>query len=82
MRKKEPKNEELKLRVEKAKSRLIAVGAHKNAMHYFSLKYPKYATSKETKDRLTNLWYTKISDEQFTKEIESFATYKEVEFQY
>lgn len=73
---------ELKMKVLICKGKLQHIGV-KSALHYFCLKYPKYKDEKKRdniSERLRNLWYCRISDEQFVKDIEAFTVYKEVEF--
>jgi len=66
----------LRLRVEKSKSKLIEIGAYKNGIRNFIIKYPEY--SKEI-EYLRNLWYCKSTNEAFTIQLEAFTKYKEVE---
>jgi len=68
------KNEELKKRVMDCRSELAEIGV-KSARYYFSLKYPEF-----NNDKLDNLWYCKIEDQDFTEKLESFTTFKRVEF--
>ena len=67
---------ELKRRVMICKSKLQHIGVIA-PKQYFCLKYSTY---KDDINRLDNLWYCKISDEQFVKDLEAFTTFKEVEF--
>jgi hypothetical protein len=47
---------------------------------YFVLKYPQYApkNSEDTEaiNRLDNLWYGKVLDEEFTEKLEAFTKFK------
>lgn len=81
MRKPKPEDQELKLRVKQARNKLIEIGADKSAIYYFKKKYPSHDKDEESRTRLDNLWYTKISDEAFTKELEAFVKFKQVEFE-
>ena len=65
----------LKERVLKAREELKEIGV-KMPRYYFTLKFPKYSNEP---DRLDNLYYVKIEEEQFTKELESFVQYKKTE---
>ena len=67
----------LKLRVATAMGELKYMGAIKSAKYYFAQKYPQYS---QDDDRLNNLWYSKSTDENFTKCLEAFVTYKKTEF--
>ena len=71
----------LYVRVLKAKGELNKLGV-KMPRYYFCLKYPEYKAidSKLLKDnhKLDNLWYGKITDEDFTVKLEAFVKYKSV----
>ena len=72
---------ELKRRVMTCKGKLQEIGV-KSALHYFCLKYPIYKDEKKKdniSERLRNLWYCKISDEQFVNDLEAFTVFKEVD---
>jgi len=69
----------LKERVKVCRDKLKELGV-RNARYYFAKKYPEYAKDDKAKTRLDNLFFCKISDEQFTKDLEAFTSYKEVEF--
>jgi len=66
----------LRLRVEKAKAKLMEYGAIKNGQKNFALKYPEYL---KEKDWLQNLWYGRSTSEEFTIKLEAFAEFKKVE---
>ena len=66
--------QELINRVMKSRSKLAEIGV-KSARYYFNRKFPEYRD-----DKLNNLWYCKITDEDFTKKLESFTKYKQTEF--
>lgn len=70
---------ELKRRVMVCRSKLQHIGVI-GAKQGFCLKFPQYKSNNESLRRLDNLWYCKVSDEQFVKELESFVVFKEVEF--
>ena len=67
----------LKLRVATAMGELKYMGAIKSAKYYFAKKYPQYS---QDDDRLNNLWYSKSTDENLTKCIETFVIFKKTEF--
>ncbi len=67
---------ELKRRVLACRGKLDAIGV-KMPRHFFCKKYPEF---KDDEDRLNNLWYIKTSNQDFTTKLESFTTFKEVEF--
>lgn len=70
-------------RVETCRDKLNTLGV-KSARFYFALKYPEYRPKDkkdiQAKNRIDNLWYGKITDEDFTKKLEAFTTFKEVQF--
>ena len=66
----------LEYKVLKLKSKLKEIGVSQ-AKYYFSLKYPEYLKDSE---ELDNLWYGKISNEEFTEKLEAFVIYKQEEF--
>ena len=63
-------------RVLKCRKRLKLAGI-KMPRHFFSLKYPEY---KDDQDKLNNLWYGKVENDEFTKKLESFTTFKEIQY--
>ena len=69
-------NSDLMKRVHASRSKLAYLGV-KSARYYFCLKYTEY---KDDQNRLDNLWYAKITEVEFTKKLEAFTTFKEVEF--
>lgn len=71
---------DLRNRVEKCRDRLSELKI-KSARFYFAKKYPEYEPKDDTDQyRLENLWFGKSTDLDFTKKLESFTKYKEVEF--
>ena len=79
------RNKKLKLRVEKARERLDALNI-KSQKHDFGLKYQEYLSDKDVHDRsskrerLNNLWYCRVFDEDFTKKLEAFVLFKETQY--
>jgi hypothetical protein len=69
-------NEDLKSRVATCRSTLIEIGV-KKGIDEFGRKYPEFLSDL---NRLHNLWYSKISDKDFTIKIESFVEFKKNEF--
>lgn len=67
----------LSLRVKKCRSELTRVGV-KNQIKDFCIKYPEYIdTEKENQfDRVSNLFYGKSVNIDFTTKIEAFTEYK------
>lgn len=79
------RNKKLKQRVLSCKKILDGLNI-KNARVDFAKKYPKYYSSNiltdtsDLKDRLNNLWYCKVFDEDFTKNLESFTKFKQTQY--
>ena len=72
--------EKLKTRVEQCREKLNKLEI-KSARHYFIRKYPEYTPKNKSDEyRIENLWFGKSTDEDFTKKLESFTKYKELEF--
>jgi hypothetical protein len=66
----------LKRRVLDCRSILQKLGV-KMPRHFFTLKYPEYNSDE---DKLNNLWYGKIENDDFTNKLESFTKFKEVQY--
>ena len=79
MKQRKNNTKELKLRVLKCRSDLKKIGVKKQ-MDKFALKYPEFYKDKKAIKRLNNLWYNKITDENFTKKLELFVEYKKSEY--
>jgi hypothetical protein len=66
----------LNSRVLDCRIRLRSMGV-KMPRHFFTLKYPEY---RGDDDKLNNLWYGKIDDDDFTSKLESFTEFKKVQY--
>jgi hypothetical protein len=65
----------IKQRVKTCRNEIKKLGV-KAARFYFVLKYPEY----NSQNRLDNLWFGKIEDEDFTIKLEAFTEFKKVQF--
>lgn len=71
---------DLRERVGKCREKLSELGV-KSARFYFTRKFPEYQEKDDiSKNRIENLWFGKSTDLDFTKKLESFTKYKEIEF--
>lgn len=70
-------SQNLKQRVNKAKSDLVKIGIVKSPRYYFCLKYPEFQEGEE----LDNLWYARKADEKFTICLEAFVTFKQNQYE-
>ncbi|WP_439132387.1 hypothetical protein [Polaribacter sp.] len=73
------RNKKLKKRVEFVKKELDSLQI-KNPKHFFGLKNPEYLGDNHKEERLKNLWYCRVFDEDFTKKMESFLTFKKTQY--
>ena len=73
------KKNDLKRRVLSCRSSLIAIGV-KRPMDKFAIKFPEFAKNERQITRLNNLWYNKITDDDFTKKLELFVEFKKNEY--
>ena len=72
----------LNKRVEICRTKLKKIGL-KGAKHLFCLKFKKYMPKKGddiAKNKIDNLYYGKIKDEKFTKDLEEFVILMEHTF--
>ena len=66
----------LKARVQACKNKIERLGV-KSALYYFCLHHEKYQYDKRNPSgRAKNLWYCKITDEDFTTKLEEFVINK------
>lgn len=75
--------QKLAQRVENCREQLKTMEI-KNPKHFFCLKYPEYKpkddSDKESFNKIDNLYYGKITDEDFTVKLESFVTFNKTHY--
>ena len=79
------RNKKLKLRVEKVRNTFKSLGFNDQKKE-FVMKYPEFVSHKNKeeesskRERLNNLWYCRVFDEDFTKKLEAFVLFKETQY--